>query len=125
MSPAGTSTAPRWPRSISFCKRQSRIRSVRSSWRLPIVSPRKPSALGCNPTGRAAIGGPADSLLLVSFAAGHACLVLDVGPRIADEYFPVRHLDRAQRPGVERRLRRHEAVQMEDVSRDRIDVVIA
>src|SRR6202158_1198361 len=45
MSSAGTSTGPRWLRSNSFCGRRSGTRSVQSSWPLPIVSLRNPSAL--------------------------------------------------------------------------------
>src|SRR5258706_14870535 len=125
MSSAGTSTVPPWLRSISFCAKQSRTRLVRSSWLPPIISPPKPSALGCNAARRAAMGGPTESLSLVSSTAGHTLRVFDVGPRIADKHVPVRHLDRAQRLGIERGLRRQQSVQIEDVSRNRIDIVIA
>jgi hypothetical protein len=60
--------------------------------------------------------------LLASSAPRHACRIFDVGPGIADEHISIRHLDRAQRPGVEGRLCRQQAVQMENVSRDRINI---
>jgi hypothetical protein len=41
-----------------------------------------------------------------SSTARHAGRVSDVGARIADEHAPVRHLHRAKRPGVERRVGR-------------------
>ena len=37
-------------------------------------------------------------------AAPHACRVFDVGTRIVDEHVAIRHLDRAKRPRVERRV---------------------
>src|SRR5580765_6324587 len=43
--------------------------------------------------------------------ARHACRVLNVRTRIADEHFSVRHLDLAERPGVERRVGRKQTVQ--------------
>src|SRR6266436_9315429 len=60
--------------------------------------------------------------LLASSAPRHACRIFNVGPGIADEHISIRHLDRAQRLGVEGRLCRQQAVQMENVSRDRINV---
>jgi len=57
--------------------------------------------------------------------ARHAFRVFNIGARIADEHAPVGHLDRAKRLGVERRVRRHQPVQIEDVGGDRIDVFIA
>src|SRR5258705_1559752 len=55
----------------------------------------------------------------------HARRVFDVGARIADEHASVRHLDRAERPGVERRVSRKQTVQIKDIGRDCIDVIVA
>ena len=56
--------------------------------------------------------------LLYLFNSRHACRVFHVGTGIADEHAPVRRLDRTQLLGVERRIRRKQSVQIENVSGD-------
>src|ERR1700733_4067488 len=68
--------------------------------------------------------GPGVSCAAFS-AARLACRVFDVRTRIADEHATIWHLNRAERAGVERRASGKQPVQIEDVRRDCIDVVIA
>src|SRR5512140_1169011 len=63
--------------------------------------------------------------LLACAAIPDAFRIPDVGARVADELVAVRHLDRTQYPGVKRRIGRKQAVQVEDIGGDRVDVVIA
>jgi hypothetical protein len=60
-----------------------------------------------------------------SLTTCHARRIFHIGTGIADEHAPVRHPDRAQRLGVERRIRGKQSVQIEDISGDRIDVLVA
>src|SRR6202790_5054055 len=61
----------------------------------------------------------------ISLTPRHAGRVFDVGTRVADEHAPVRHLDRAERFGIQRGVWRQQSVQVEDIGGNRIDILVA
>src|SRR3954463_4809925 len=74
--------------------------------------------------------GPASSALgQRKFQAGNLSAtrhsVFHIRPGIADEPVAVRHLDRRKRIGIERRIRSHQPVQVQDVRRHRVNLLIA
>src|ERR1700733_2038821 len=68
---------------------------------------------------------PAQAMNAPASATRHACRILDVGPWVAGEHASIRHLDRAQGAGVERRIGRKQTIQTEDVGGDGIDIIVA
>ena len=69
-------------------------------------------------------GCPDRILASSSFTTRHAFRVFYVGPGVADEFVAVRHLDCGKRLRVERRVRRQQTIEVENIGRDGINVVV-
>src|SRR6266403_2449586 len=98
--------------------------SIRRGW--PVSGRNEPGRrTACETPGQNQLAAAKVSkLYFVVSTACHACRDFYVGTRIPDEHASVRHLDRGKSPGVERRVGRKQPVQIEDIGRDCIDVVI-